>query len=201
VKHIKRFLALLLLLTNINLYAQTELKEFEQKKYLTFNSKDHPKNKGLTFEMKYPKSYSTTESKNENIVKGFVHHDYSLIYMIGVVETTPNMTKSEEDSILSRSNLEQSVKIISNNNYSFVGYKNNITVNGHRSAYLEYSANVTTDTKSIIRQYFVLTNGYAVTISFSVPVFPNSTLTATKKKFDNYKAFFTKAANTLKIEK
>jgi hypothetical protein len=120
--------------------------------------------------------------------------------MVGVVKSPTQITKDDEDIILSEENLKKSVIAIAKDQ-TFLSYKNGLTINGMSSAYLEYMTNVTPDTKSYIRQYFIVFKNYLLTISFTVPKQSNGTLGDAKTKFDNYKSFFSLAANTLTITK
>lgn len=192
-------LFLLLILTNS--YGQTsEINDFKQKKYKTFSSSGHPKNKGLTFSIKYPTTYNTQEVKNENVVKGFAHTAYKLIYMVGVVKSETEFTKEDEELVLSEENLKKSVGIVTSNNQNFLSYKSGLTINGMTAAYLEYLTNVTENTKSFIRQYFIIYKNYFLTISFTVPKQPTGTLENARTTFNNYKPFFEIAANTLTVD-
>jgi hypothetical protein len=178
-----------------------ETRNFEQKKYKTFSSIGHPKSRGLLFSIKYPSTYILQEIKNENIVKGFVHENYYLIYMIGVIKKQAQIEKDDEQTLLSEENFKQSVIAYTSNNQIFLSYKNGLEINGMSSAYLEYMANVAVDTKSYVRQYFMIYKNYFLTASFTVPKQPDGTLEEAKTRFDNYKSFFDLAINTLIITK
>jgi hypothetical protein len=193
--------AVFLLLIFTNSFGQTsEINDFKQKKYKTFSSNGHSKNRGLAFSIKYPTSYTPQEIKNENIVKGFSHKTYKLIYMVGVVKSETAFTKDYEELVLSEENLKKSVGIVTSNNQNFLSYKNGLTINGMTAAYLEYLTNVTEDTKSYIRQYFIIYRNYFLTISFAVPKQPTGTLENAKLTFNSYKPFFAIATNTLTID-
>ncbi|MEO6134227.1 MAG: hypothetical protein ABIP35_03675 [Ginsengibacter sp.] len=195
-------IGLLSLYTTTHSFGQaTEINDFKQKKYKTFSSEGHEKNRGLIFTIKYPATYSTTEVKNENIVKGFTHKAYKLIYMVGVIKSPTIFTHEEEELVLSEDNLKKSVGIVTNDNQNFLSYKNDLKVNGMKAAYLEYLTNVTESTKSYIRQYFVIYKNFVVTISFNVPNQSTGTLETTKATFNSYKPFFAVAANTFNILK
>lgn len=198
---LKQFtVGLFLLIFTTNSIGQTsELNDFKQKKYKTFSSSGHPKNRGLTFSIKYPTTYTSQEVKNENVVKGFSHKAYKLIYMVGVVKSETEFTKEDEELVLSEENLKKSVGIVTSNNQNFISYKNGLTINGMTAAYLEYLTNVTADTKSYIRQYFLIYQNYFLTISFTVPKQPTGTLENAKATFNSYKPFFEIAAKTLSI--
>jgi hypothetical protein len=191
-------LGLFLLIFFTNLFGQTtELNDFKQKKYKTFLSSGHPKNRGLNFSIKYPKNYTTKEVKNENVVKGFIHPAYKLVYMVGIVKSETDFTKEDEELLLSEENLKKSVKMVTGNNQNFISYKSGLKINGMITAYLEYLTNATEDTKSYIRQYFLIYQSYFLTISFAVPKQPTSTLEQAKATFNSYKPFFEIAAQTL----
>ena len=186
----------------VNSFGQTsELNEFKQKKYKTFSSGGHPKNKGLIFSINYPTSYNLLEVKNENVVKGFSQKAIRLIYMVGVVKSETNFTKDDEQLVLSQENLKQSVGIVTTNNQNFISYKNGLKINGMPAACLEYLTNVTADTKSFIRQYFIIYKNYFLTLLFNVPKQSTGTLDNAKATFNSYKPFFELAANTLTIVK
>jgi hypothetical protein len=178
----------------------SEIKDFEQKNYKTFSSKGHPKNRGLLFSIKYPSNYTAQEIKNENIIKGFNHKDYHLIYMIGVVEKPAEIQKDEENVILSEENLKQSVSVYTNNDQTFLDYKNGLLINGMSAAYLDFMTNIA-DTKCFVRQYFIVYKNYLLTANFTVPKQPDGSLEEARKRFDNYKVFFQLAINTLMITK
>ena len=173
-----------------------EIQELAQNKVNIFSSKGLTKSRGLIFSLKYPASYSQEEHSNQNVVMQFVDNmRYNMIMNVGVVQVPNIISKEREITILSKVNLQTSVQTVSNDAI-FIGYKTNFTVNRKNASYLEYISLVSAAYKTIIRQYFIVYKNYFITMSFSIPVFPNSTLEKTKIKFQNFKPVFEKIVNT-----
>lgn len=176
---------------------ENEIQAFKQNKLKVFNSKGHPKNRGLIFTLKYPFNYSMEEHQNDNIIMQFVDNKYhQLIYNVGVVKADNVIPIESQKIILSKSNLQTSTKSISKDAV-FFRYKNNITVNGQNASYIEYISSITPESKAIIRQYFIIFKNFLLTISFTVPI--HNSLNQTKRKFQSFYPFFENITNTLSI--
>lgn len=177
--------------------AQTEFLQFQRNNVKIFSGKGLAKSRGLNFSLKYPATYSAEQHSNENIVMQFVDNkSFNSIYNIGVIKGSSNIL---DNNVLSRSNLESSVRQITNDAV-ILNYTNRLTINHNNAAYIDYISFVTPEQKAVIRQYFIVHKSYLVVMSFSVPVFLNGTLERTKTKFQDLKPFFEKAVQSLKIQ-
>ena len=178
---------------------KNEIYEFKQNKIKVFNSIGLVKSKGLNFTLKYPFSYSAEEHSNPNIVMQFADNiRYNLIYNIGVVKAPNGISENSQKLVLSKSNLQSSTQVISNDAV-FLNYKNNFRVNNNNASYIDYISTITNNSKAIIRQYFIIYKSYLITISFTIPVFTNGTIEKTKLKFQSFIPFFEKVTNTFRV--
>lgn len=197
---VKYFISFTLFFTIVNnLFSQVkEIKDFTNNNIKTFSSSNHPKNRSLNFSIKYPNYYDAYEMKNEYIVKGFSGSDHNLIYMIGVIKSPEPISNSRKQIVLSKENLKNSVIQISANAI-FITYANGFKINEMSASFIDYISNVTSQTKSVIRQYFIVYSNYLLTLSFSVPQKENETIKETEKRFNVYKSFFPLVTKTIII--
>lgn len=171
--------------------------EFNLNNARNFSGKGLAKSKGVDFTIKYPVSFSLHEIANDNIVMSFGNESKGVMYFVGVTATDAVITTELEESILSEDNFKSSIKNV-DPNYKFVSYKGGLVINGMKSSYMEFVATVSRGTKSHIRQYFLVWDRYLLSVSFSVPEIQISEA-QTKSKFNNYKPFFVRVVNTLKV--
>ena len=188
---------ILLALSNPSKAQIAELKEFQQKKTKTFISNGEGRSKGLKFSMQYPASYEISDVNGPDIVKGFSNNVTGEHYIILILKHDKELSLEGKKHVLSQENLEKVVRTVSSSSSEFLSYKNDFSIFGFPSAYIEFK--VPFDEFNLFhRNYSIEVNNYSVIISFVVPLQKKLTSIEARGIFKTYNSFFTLAVNTFK---
>lgn len=174
-----------------------EIKEFQQKKAKTFISNGEGKSKGLKFSIQYPTSYILTDINEIGIVKGFCNNSTDGCFMIGLLKHEEELSAEGKTYMLSQEILKKTMKSMSPTS-EYLSYKNNFSIAGYQSAYIEFKANYDNVSNAFTRVYSILLGKYSILVTFIIPIQKRFNTLESASKFNAYDPFFNLVINSFK---
>jgi hypothetical protein len=167
-------IAAIMILSYCNLsYSQPilDIKTFANGNVKTFNSKGHPKAKGLEFSIKYPDNWKIQEANRPNIVQKFLTNYDKLIIEYSVLVKKLDYTPTQKEKNEMYNNMEE----MKPSGAKFLAKNNKLIIDGEKAGSIEYQyfrnadqniGNYNVSVSSII--YIIFYKDYMIQISGAV---------------------------------
>ena len=187
----------------------------------TFRTKEHPKAKGLDFQIEYPRSWSAREGRRPNVIqffkssygKGFISASImtkDMLLEIGDELTSQELSQLNTSSgakeiasqLFSEANLREMARSMGMNNVRDIGAKR-MVLDRWPGAMIEFvgeQQRLNFTVTMYNRIYFALYKNYMVFLQCQVAKWPSDHESAFKKRIAKYAPLFHWMANSLVIQ-